>query len=48
MLNDMIADGDDRGVGREHATSLLPWGTDEISVAIQITFADHYGRTRFS
>jgi hypothetical protein len=48
MLDDMIVDQDDRGVGREHATSLLPWGTDEISVAIKVTFADHYGRTRFS
>jgi hypothetical protein len=48
MLDDMIADGDDRGVGREHATSPLPWGKDEISVAIQIAFLDHCGRTRFS
>jgi len=48
MLDDMIVDGDDRGVGREHATPLPPWGKDEISVAIQAAFADHCGRTRFS
>jgi hypothetical protein len=39
MLNDMIVDRDDLGAGRQHATSLLPWGTDEISVAIQITLS---------
>jgi hypothetical protein len=48
MLNDVIVDGDDLGVGWQHATSLLPWGLNEISVAIYVTLADHYGRTRFS
>ena len=48
MLDDMIVDGDGPGVGRQQATSVLPLGTDEISVAIQVTFADHYGRTGFS
>src|ERR1700728_2246278 len=45
MLDDMIVDGDDRGVGREHATSLLPCGTDEISAPLPLEVADMFQRS---